>query len=180
MGRQIVERIKVWDGFVRTHHWALVALVLGNAWLFDGGGVAHRWIGYIALGLVTARLVWSVTGTPHARFGASLPTPARVRTYLATPRCATRGHNPLGTAMAIWMLMLVATLGISGWLMATDRYWGEAWLEDLHKTLSNVLLACAAIHLGAVLVVSVRTRINLPRAMLTGWKERGPNSPPFE
>jgi Cytochrome b len=163
-----------------VHHWSLAIAVLVNAWVFDGGDATHRWLGYTALALVGARLVWGFVGSPHARFSSGWPTLARLRAYLARPRVATVGHNPLGLTMAMLMLALVVALGISGWLMGTDRYWGESWLQDLHTDFSSALLACAAIHVAAVVIVSVRTRINLPRAMMSGWKERGPRSSRFE
>lgn len=81
--------------------------------------------------------------------------------------------------MVFAMLGLVIALGVTGWLMGTDAYWGEEWLEDLHETLSDVLLACVALHVAGVAWVSRKTRINLPRAMLTGYKIRGTHSAPF-
>jgi cytochrome b len=179
MPGRVVERAYVWDRFVRLHHWSLAALVLLDAFAFDGGGPWHRWAGYAALGLVGARIVWGVIGSRYARFASFFPTPSRLRTYLAQPGVALRGHNPLGAVMVLAMLGLVVALGITGWLMGTDAYWGEEWLEDLHETLSDVLLACVALHLAGVTRASLKTRINLPRAMLTGYKTRGTHSAPF-
>ncbi|OJZ03900.1 MAG: hypothetical protein BGP20_00875 [Thiobacillus sp. 63-78] len=178
MAAGIMERAYVWDRFVRLHHWSLATLVLANHFILDGP--AHRWAGYAALALVCARLVWGVAGSPHARFAAFLPTPARLRAHFARPGVAPRGHNPLGAAMMLAMLALVVSLGITGWLMRSDAYWGEAWLEDLHQALANGLLVCAALHVAGVAAASLTWRINLPRAMLTGYKVRSIRSAPFE
>ena len=179
MPGHVVERAYVWDRFVRLHHWSLAVLVLFNAFIFDGGGPWHRWAGYAALGLVGARLVWGAIGSRYARFSGFFPTPGRIRAYLVRPGVAMRGHNPLGATMVFAILGLVIALGVTGWLMGTDAYWGEEWLENVHETLSDVLLACVALHVAGVAWVSRKTRINLPRAMFTGYKIRSTHSAPF-
>jgi len=174
----VVDRHYVWDRFVRLHHWSLAVLVLANYFVLEGR--PHRWAGYTALGLTGLRLAWGVVGSPCARFAAFFPTPRRLRAYFAHPGVATRGHNPLGGAMVLVILTLVAMLGFTGWLMGTDAYWGEEWLEDLHETLADGLLACVALHVAGVIAASLKWRINLPRAMLTGYKTRTVHSAPFE
>ena len=179
MTRQLIERAYVWDRFIRFHHWGLAGLVLLDSLLLDGSGVPHRWVGYMAAGLVCARFVWGFIGSRHARFSAFFPTPARMRAYLGERSILPRGHNPLGAVMVLLMLSLVAALGLTGWLMGTDTYWGEAWLENLHESLSALLLIGVALHVVAVIRISLLARINLPRAMITGYKERTGNSFPF-
>jgi cytochrome b len=174
----VVERHYAWDRFVRLHHWSLAALVLANYFAFEGR--PHRWAGYAALGLVGLRLIWGFVGSPHARFAAFAPTPRRLRAHLAQPDVAARGHNPLGSAMVLVILTLVAVLGFTGWLMGTDTYWGETWPENLHEALADGLLACIALHVAGVIAASLKWRINLPRAMLTGYKTRTAHSAPFE
>ena len=178
MATEPAERAYVWDRFVRLHHWSLAVLVLVNYFVLEGP--AHRWAGYAALGLVCARLAWGIVGSPYARFAAFLPTPARLRAYFAHPGVAPRGHNPLGAAMVLAILALVVALGVTGWLMRTDAYWGEEWLEDLHEALGNGLLVCAGLHVAGVVAASLKWRINLPRAMLTGYKVRTARSASFE
>lgn len=176
----VVERVYVWDTLIRTLHALLALSVIANMWLLEGGEAPHQWLGYTLVGLVAVRLVWGVVGSEHARFVNFFPTPTRLLAYLHGRGRATRGHNPLGALMALAMLALILALGVSGWLMGTDKYWGEPWLEDLHDLFSNALLICAALHIAGVVFVSVRTRINLPRAMLTGYKERSSHSLPFD
>lgn len=179
MTRRSIERVYVWDRFVRFHHWGLAALVMLDSLLLDGGGAPHRWVGYMAAGLVCGRFVWGFIGSRHARFSTFFPTPARMRVYLGDHSILPRGHNPLGAIMVLLMLGLVGALGLTGWLMGTDTYWGEAWLEDLHESLSVLLLIAVALHVAAVVFISLRARVNLPRAMLTGYKDRADNSFPF-
>ena len=98
MPGHVVERAYVWDRFVRLHHWSLAALVLFDAFIFDGGGPWHRWAGYAALGLVGTRLVWGAIGSRYARFSGFFPTPARIR---ANPRVqGAYGHEALASPEA--------------------------------------------------------------------------------
>lgn len=179
MGGPVVERACVWDRLVRVLHWGLASLVLLNAWLLDGGDAPHRWAGYVVAALVGVRLVWGLIGPQPARLAALLPTPSRLRTGVAERGRIWRGHNPLGALMALTLWALALALGFTGWLMGTDAWWGDESLENLHQTLSDALLACAALHVAAVVAVSLRARVNLPLAMLTGCKERRADSLPF-
>jgi len=179
MARKILERVYVWDRFVRLHHWSLVALLTLDGFALDGSDAPHHWVGYAAAGLVGARLIWGAVGPYRARFTSFFPTPARIRAYLGAPRQPMRGHNPLGAVMVLLLLALVLALGATGWLMGTDTYWGDENLEALHDALAYALLGCVLAHVGGVLLASWRTRVNLPRAMLTGYKVRGEDALPF-
>jgi cytochrome b len=77
------------------------------------------------------------------------------------------------------MFTLILSLGITGWLMGTDTYWGVTWLENLHETLFYILMLCVSLHVTMVLVLSKHLRINLPKAMVTGYKERTTASRPL-
>jgi cytochrome b len=161
----------VWDAFVRIAHWALVSCV-ALAWF--ARGELHEWIGYAALGIVLARAAWGFTGPRHARFAGFLRSPAKTLRYSrallqgSEPRYL--GHNPLGGWMSVLLLAAVAATGATGWLAATERYWGVEWVEDLHALCADVLVGLAAVHLVGVLYASLRHRENLAGAMLTGRK----------
>jgi citrate lyase beta subunit len=75
------------------------------------------------------------------------------------------GHNPLG-AVAVVIL-----LGLTAAAVGTGAFGGEA-AEDVHELLGWTLLAMVAVHIGAVVVMSVMERENLVQAMLSGSKPR--------
>jgi cytochrome b len=75
--------------------------------------------------------------------------------------------------MAVLLLVMVASVGFTGWLYTTDRYWGVDWVEELHETLSNILFLCVALHLAGVIYTSIHHRENLVGAMLHGKKREG-------
>jgi len=166
--------IKVWDAFVRFCHWALVLSILG-AWLTrHAPGRAHEWIGYASLAIITARIVWGVVGSGHARFRDFLTSPRATWRYTrqvmsrSEPRHV--GHNPLGGWMILALLTTVALTGFTGWLYTTDRFWGIEWVEELHSTLADLLLVLAGVHIAGALYASFRHRENLIGAMFHGRK----------
>ena len=168
-----MNQIKVWDPLVRILHWGLAILIFSN-FLNEDGHTAHRWIGYVATGFVLVRIVWGFVGTQHARFSDWFPSPRRVIEYtkLKLSGQAPRyiGHNPAGGAMIVVLLVLLATVGTSGWMMGLDQFWGVNWVETLHETAANVLIGAVALHVIGAIVESVRHRENLPLAMVTGYK----------
>lgn len=166
--------IQVWDPLVRVFHWTLVTGFAANLWVSEEGGQSHQVIGYVLLAAVVIRVAWGFVGTHHARFRDFVPGPVRLARYLGQvargrePRHI--GHNPAGAVMMLVLMMLMFLLGVSGWMMTLDRYWGEEWLEELHEGLANTMLALVAVHVFAALWAGVRHRENLVLAMLTGRK----------
>ena len=166
----------VWDPLVRIFHWSLV-LSFAAAWLSaDGWRALHLWAGYAAAALIGFRLIWGLIGSPYARFSQFLRHPVIVIKYLAAMAVGRErrylGHNPAGGAMIAALIVSMGALAISGFMMTTDAFWGVEWVEDLHETLANLLLALVVLHLGGVVLASLRHRENLPRAMITGRKRR--------
>lgn len=60
-------------------------------------------------------------------------------------------HNPLGALMVLFLLgMLLAT--IAGWMLTTDAYEAEEWLEDLHGLCANLVMVAVGLHIAAVIL----------------------------
>jgi cytochrome b len=169
-----MQEIKVWDLLVRILHWSLVAVVLG-AWLTrDDENPWHVWLGYGALGIVAIRIVWGFVGSRYARFADFIRPPSATFAYLKEvvehrePRHI--GHNPLGGWMIVVLLVTVTAICVSGWLYTTDRFWGVAWVGELHELLTDVLIGLVALHVLGVIFTSFRQHENLLKAMVTGMK----------
>lgn len=170
----VARGLRVWDPVVRVGHWLLVASV-ALAWLTRTGWDGwHERIGYVSLAVVAMRVVWGWLGPAHARFHTFVVSPsvalkfARQMVSRQEPRHL--GHNPLGGWMIVVLLLIVALVGVTGWLYTTDRFWGVEWVEDLHSLLANVLLVLTGVHLAGVLYASYRHRENLVAAMVHGRK----------
>jgi cytochrome b len=165
---------RVWDPLVRFFHWSLV-LSFAVAWLSANRiEMLHMWAGYAAGGLVAMRLVWGFVGTRHARFTDFVRHPATVLGYLRDILRGTEsrhlGHNPAGGAMVIALLIGVAGMAVTGWMMYTDTYYGVDWVAQLHWLIAHAVLLLIFLHIGGVALASIRHRENLVRAMVTGAK----------
>ena len=168
--------IAVWDVPVRILHGSLV-LTVAAAWLTrHSAGRWHEWLGYTTLAIVALRTLWGFVGSRHARFADFIrPASATIsyaRDVLAGRESRFIGHNPLGGWMAVALLAMVVLVGFSGWLYTTDRFWGVAWVEELHETLSDILFLFVALHIVGVVFTSIRHRENLVGSMLHGRKRQ--------
>ena len=168
-----MKTIRVWDPLVRVLHWTLVICVISNL-LNESGEIVHRWLGYTASAVVFLRFVWGFIGSRYARFADWFPTRARllpyVRALMRNKAPRHLGHNPAGAVMMLGLMALVAALGITGFMMTTDIFFGEDWLEQVHEALADVLVGAVVLHVGAALFESYKHRENLIASMIHGRK----------
>ena len=167
---------RIWDLPTRLFHWMLAALVVALVVSGSIGGNAMVWhfrFGYGVLSLLLFRIVWGLVGSRHARFENFLESPKAAVAYLSSlsrgqPVHHT-GHNPAGGWAIIGLLLFGLGTAASGWPLYQDI--GGEWLEELHEVLVNAMLLLVAVHLAGVAVGSIAHKENLPRAMLTGYKQ---------
>lgn len=184
-----VNDIVVWDPLVRIFHWSLVVSFTVAYLSGEGEWLGlHAWSGYIIGGLILFRLLWGMVGPQHARFADFVHTPA---TTLAYGRDLLRGkarrylgHNPLGGAMTVALLVMLAIDTITGLLlygateaagplaglMVVTGHWAGEALEEIHEFFSNLTVLLIVLHIGGVLVSSLVHHENLIRSMITGRK----------
>ncbi|QPC95232.1 cytochrome b/b6 domain-containing protein [Mesorhizobium sp. INR15] len=168
--------VRVWDWVVRCFHWALV-LCFATAWFTSHSSeVFHHIAGYAAAALVAIRLVWGFVGTPYARFSQFVRDPVTVLHYLLAILSGREaryiGHNPAGGAMVIALIAAMGSTALTGWLMTTDAYFGVSWIEAAHSLAAHGLLLFVFLHIGGVVLASLRHRENLVLAMITGRKRK--------
>lgn len=162
--------VRVWDLPVRLFHWLLVAVIAVAFLSSDEDGALAPWhqaVGWIAAVLIVFRIVWGFVGGEHARFVDFL-RPSRLADHLkglAIGRPAPElGHNPLGGLAVVGILALVAATVATGVAMLAG---GE---DAPHEVLAYALLALVGVHVAAVVIMSIASRENLVRAMVTGAK----------
>lgn len=166
--------VRVWDPLVRLFHWSLVGLFAFAYFTGDEWKDAHIVAGYIVGGLVVFRILWGLVGPTNARFASFVRGPSATLGYLRSalafraPRYL--GHNPAGAAMIVALLVAIATIATTGYMMTTDTFWGVEWVEEVHETTVYVALGLIALHVGGVVLASIEHRENLVRAMITGLK----------
>lgn len=170
--------IKVWDLFVRAFHWSLALCVILNFFVFEEGETFHQYSGYLACGLVFLRAIWGFVGSTYARFSNFWPTRQKLQEEIDTliqGEIKTHiGHSPLGALVMLTMVACVAGLGLTGYLLETDYFFGSDWMEEIHELIANLLMSLAGLHVAAAIVLSKIENINLISAMVTGVKKLRP------
>ena len=167
-------RILVWDLPTRVSHW-LLAVSFAGAFLTAESEQyrdIHIMLGYTVLGLIAFRLFWGFFGTRYSRFSSFAFGPHKVLEYLksllARPPQHYVGHNPAGSWAIYALLALGALAGISGYALYAEI--GPEWLDRVHATAGNTMLAVVILHVAGVIVSGFMHRENLVKSMLTGYK----------
>jgi cytochrome b len=162
----------VWDPFVRLFHWSLVAGFVVNYWVTEPGKTLHQYVGYTIASLLLLRLAWGVVGPRAARFATWAPTPGRLREHIGALRRREHRrydtHNPLGGAMMLALMTLIAMVGVTGWMQTLDAYWGVEWVKEVHEALATAVLVLVPIHVAGAVFESRKTGERLIRGMITG------------
>jgi cytochrome b len=164
----------VWDPLVRLFHWTVAGGVIVNLTFLRHAENPHVYLGYVVVAALVIRLGWGFVARGHARFASFVAGPRRLLAYCKAmigkrePRYL--GHNPAGAAMIVLLLLLLAIVGTTGWMMGREAFWGVAWVETLHAVAANVLTGAVALHVIGAILESVRHHENLPLAMITGYK----------
>lgn len=166
---------KVWDPLVRIFHWSLAASFAANALFVATSSTLHLVLGYAIAGLIAVRLVWGVVGRGYARF-ATFPPDLGAATMQAAEIATGRrtvhlGHTPLGALMIYNLLIALAVIAASGYAMTTATFFGLRWVKTVHEVAATWTEISVVIHVAAVIWESRRTRVNLPLAMITGYKD---------
>lgn len=180
--------VRVWDPLVRLFHWGLAASFAIVFLTEDDLLAVHVWTGYAILGLIVVRLLWGFVGSRHARWPDFVKEPSEIIAYLkdAVRFRAARylGHNPVGGAMAVALMVCLTATGLTGLavygaqelsgplaplLSDLSEEWAHT-LEEVHEVLANLTLLLVFLHLAGVALTSLQHRENLVRAMITGIK----------
>lgn len=183
-----MSRLLVWDLPTRLFHW-LFAFAFAAAYILgeeEGWLGWHSYFGYLVWGLVVFRLVWGFAGGRFSRFSDFPPSPAGAWQYLQGLAAGTGprhiGHNPAGALAIYALLFLGLATALSGLaLLGADKGLGplaglvsarwEDALKEVHEFCANAMLAVVALHIAGVIVGSLAHGENLPKAMLTGYKD---------
>lgn len=189
--------VKIWDIVVRVFHWSLaitvtVALVTG-LFLLPTWITVHLIAGTTAAALVVIRIVWGIWGPGAARFAAFVHGPRKLFDHcreLADGRARRHlGHNPLGGAMIVALLVVIALLTLTGVIaeggavksgpLAFATPYTVGWTaRSIHNMIAYVLLALVVLHLAGVAFESRRSSENLLLSMIHGHKPTRPDDIP--
>jgi cytochrome b len=169
----------VYDLPTRLFHWIFAGLfvtayVIGST-AEDSPLFPWHMLAGLTMGLaVVLRVIWGIVGTRHARFASFPLHPAALVRYFkglftggARP---VAGHNPASSWVAIVLMGLALGLGVTGYLMTSSGN-AEA-LGEIHELLANTFLAVVLLHIGGVLLHSLRHRDGFALSMVDGHKQQ--------
>jgi cytochrome b len=176
----------IWDLPLRIFHWVLVATIAA-AWYTsdqDNGFIDYHLIcGYVALGLITFRVLWGFLGTRHSQFKNFIPTPSKLISYVKKDKHMQEpaGHNPLGSLMVVFMLTIILLQAVSGLFMNDDIFTAgpyngaidkdiEAILVFIHRNSFDFILGAIALHIIAIISYKKFKNKSLVLPMITGKK----------
>ena len=136
------QEIKVWDPLVRLFHWSLVLFFVVSYLSGEDESTVHIYAGYIVLGLITFRLLWGFIGTKYARFSNFVRAPKDIiryfKSFLKGSPKHYLGHNPLGGAMIIALLISLFMVSYTGLkLYAVEEGLGPLAEGDNISLISN-------------------------------------------
>lgn len=180
-----MQRVKIWDGFVRLSHWLMVILLVAMWWTAENDYMEwHLRLAPVLGGLVISRILWGVFGSESARFRHFVRGPKAVMAHLKELRSghyqASNGHNPAGGWAVVILLLLVLAQFVSG-LLASDGFFYAGPLAalvgsdvaeqmvDVHELIFELLVIAVAIHLLAIVLYRLRG-IALVGTMIHGYR----------
>lgn len=174
---------RVVDAPTRAFHWLFALSFLGAFITADGERfrLVHVTLGYTVIGLVVFRLLWGLVGPRPVRLstwaGKLRGLPAFVASVRQGRASWSAGQHLLQTLAIVSLIGLAVVVTASGHALYEELS-GE-WLEDVHETLGNAMLAVVGIHLAGVAAGSWLRRQNQAMTMLTGRVPgRGPDLVP--
>lgn len=189
-GQEPARRVKVWDGWVRLVHWAIVALI-GVSWVSmrTDRVEVHYVSGYAVLSLLLFRIAWGVTGSETARFTRFLRSPLaglrHLRGFHRREPDTEVGHNAAGGWMVLLLLGSLLVQAVTGLfanhepgfsydahgplaLRVSDAL--SARLTGIHHLNFNLILGAVGLHVLAVLSYRIVKGHDLIGPMVTGFK----------
>jgi cytochrome b len=128
--------------------------IVANYFFLEDGDQPHEWLGYVLCALIVCRILWGFFGPASARFASFLRRPSTLwqeLTGLATAHELPDTHTTAGGYQLILVMILIAGLGITGWMHDLDAFWGEDWPAEVHELLANALIVLASLHVAAIM-----------------------------
>lgn len=171
-----MQSIRIWDLPTRLFHWALALAVVAMIVAAKIGGNAmqlHMRLGYAVFALLVFRLLWGFAGGHWSRFRHFVPTPARLRAYLAgrLDPAQHAGHSPLG-ALSVLAMLAVLALQVASGLFADDEI---AYSGPLTGKVSEAVVRLATRYHAGIGQVTVLTLIALHLGAIAWYAWRGSN-----
>lgn len=182
MDQQVLQKVKVWDGFIRSFHWLLVIAIATLYFSAEEGMMELHFVaGYFTLALLLTRLIWGVVGSKTAKLSALLHSPiAALKSFTQTDN--KPGHSAAGSYMVLVFFAVLLTQLVSG-LMTTDDILTDGplvkyassqvveWAGWVHHNNFDLLFYAIILHVAAIVIYRLKGK-KLVKAMVTGYADK--------
>ena len=182
MVQQVLQKVKVWDGFIRSFHWLLVIAIATLYFSAEEGMMELHFVaGFFTLALLLTRLIWGVLGSKTAKLTALIHSPMAVLKSLKEGD-SKLGHGAAGSYMVIAFFILLLVQLLSG-LMTTDDILTDGplvqyvssqvveWAGWLHHKNFDLLFYAIIVHVVAIVIYRLKGK-KLIKAMVTGYADK--------
>lgn len=166
VGRASVSAVKVWQPWIRTLHWTLVATVvilsltgfyIGNPVLDAGprwslmslARTTHLIASWVFIAVLIGRVFLAFTGNPWARWDQLVPWHAERRRqlhhtlryylFLETEPAAVVGHNPMAGLSYLGLFVVLVAQTFSGLALMAAQDNGDGWQAAITSWFSSWL-----------------------------------------
>lgn len=117
--------------------------IITNLYILEQGDPPHRYLGYAVVGTVFLRLLYGLIKNDYTSIKNFPLSIKNLKVYL-TDKLKHKdnhyvGHNPAASVVYVLMWALVVLLGLSGFMMGTDFFFGEDWVQDSHELFSILM-----------------------------------------
>lgn len=164
----------LWPMSIRLIHWSLALSILLNQFILEDGDPPHRYVGYLAVLIVFLRFYRGVKDNTFANFKhfpMGISHQIKFLKNILKRDSSYEGHNPPASLIyfAIWSSVIL--LGISGWMLGLDAFWGDERVEEIHELLSDGLLVLTLIHLTGIIFDSLKFKRKTWMGMISGRRD---------
>lgn len=168
----------VYDLPTRLFHWVFAGLfvaIYGISNLIDDESslfAYHMLLGMVMVVAVCMRLAWGVAGSRTARFGSFILHPKALLIYMKGivmgGNARKLGRNPASSWAALIMMSLALGLALTGYWMATGQASHD--VEEIHELMANGFLVVVLLHVGGIILHTLRHKDALGLSMVSGRK----------
>ncbi|MEI6715639.1 MAG: cytochrome b/b6 domain-containing protein [Verrucomicrobiota bacterium] len=166
-------KVLIWDLPIRVFHWGfagslIASLYLGTYYHPEGDVFKfHMLCGILAGVFLVMRLFLGFIGSRHYRWRHYLVSPWKLGCYVVdTIRGVQHSQAEVNPGTACVSVLMYLTLGGLLWTGFTPDL-VEVW----HARLANVLISLIVLHLGGLILQTLRHRDPIALAMVTGRKQ---------
>ena len=139
--------MRFWPRSIRLIHWGLALAILLDAFILEDA--PHRYAGYAAAALV------------FSRFTSAFILKDKI----------PKARNKLALAVYLLMWLAVIALGITGWMLGTDEYFGDEEIGNLHLQISDALLILVLLHFIGMIKDAIQYKRKTWMGMISGRAE---------